>query len=163
MQRLYASHLRKIPLDDGKERSNSGEVYAAHEVDAALAAKDAAIARLLGTLRVICKNTDPDEAESYRCDDRDGCLDQTHAAARMAIAAVNEPAQMPTRSLSMAKPISDQAYEQIELFVWGKLVDEAELRDCDLRHCAAFVRTFVWLVTAFETEISEMLHQEPKP
>lgn len=65
------------------------------EVDAALAAKDAAIARLLGTLRVICKNTDPDDPKSYRREDTDGCLADTHVSARMAIAAVNDVAPHP--------------------------------------------------------------------
>jgi len=35
-------------------------------------------------LRSIAEHTDPDAAENYRADDREGCLDATHSIARTA-------------------------------------------------------------------------------
>lgn len=40
---------------------------------------------LLDALRRIAAHTDADDEESYRCDDREGCLDTVHAIAIAAI------------------------------------------------------------------------------
>lgn len=50
MQKYYASHLRRIPLDDGAEKASCGEVYSVGEVDAALDSKDREIERLRARL-----------------------------------------------------------------------------------------------------------------
>jgi len=42
---------------------------------------------LLAALRDIAEMTDPDNPDSYRSDDREGCLDTVHAKATAAIAA----------------------------------------------------------------------------
>lgn len=41
---------------------------------------------MLEALRTIAAATDADNPESYRCDDREGCLDTVHAIARSALA-----------------------------------------------------------------------------
>lgn len=41
----------------------------------------AALTLTVGQLTAIREANDPDDADSYRCDDREGCLDWTHAAA----------------------------------------------------------------------------------
>lgn len=40
------------------------------------------IEELEGAVRDIAEATDPDNAESYRCDDREGCLDTVNAIAK---------------------------------------------------------------------------------
>jgi len=45
--------------------------------------KDAEIARLREALAGIASMTDPDDPNSYRSDDREGCLDTVHACARI--------------------------------------------------------------------------------
>jgi hypothetical protein len=50
-----------------------------------LAAKDAEIAGLRDVLERIAAHTDPDDPESYRCDDREGCLDTVQAIASAAL------------------------------------------------------------------------------
>jgi len=47
--------------------------------------KDAEIARLREALAGIASMTDPDDPDSYRSDDREGCLDAAHARARAAL------------------------------------------------------------------------------
>lgn len=52
---------------------------------AELAAGEAEIARLRTALQDIAENTDPDNGESYRADDREGCLDAMFATASAAL------------------------------------------------------------------------------
>lgn len=43
------------------------------------------VRRLRDALRQITQMTDADDGKSYRCDDREGCLDAVHAAALSAL------------------------------------------------------------------------------
>lgn len=52
---------------------------------AALAAKDAEIEKLKAALESIAEHTDPDDPESYRSDDSEGCLDRVQAISRAAL------------------------------------------------------------------------------
>ena len=49
------------------------------------------IARLRDVLKRIGDMTDADNPESYRCDDREGCLDTVHGVARSSLQNISTP------------------------------------------------------------------------
>jgi hypothetical protein len=63
------------------------ELFAARgAIEAALTSQALLIERLTKALESIAEDTDPDNPDSYRCDDREGCLDTVQATARAALA-----------------------------------------------------------------------------
>jgi hypothetical protein len=59
-----------------------------------LAAAKGEIERLVDVLARVARHTDVEDPNSYRCDDREGCLDTVHAIAKEAVA---NPAPEPAK------------------------------------------------------------------
>lgn len=59
----------------------------------------AALELAVAQLTAIREANDPDDADSYRCDDREGCLDWTYAAAAEAEKAVLAALSVPINKI----------------------------------------------------------------
>ena len=88
MPEFHGDHGQYYITDeaDGSEIASVTAWIGEHRAEAEANARLIATApELLAALASIAEMTDPDDPESYRSDDREGCIDAVQAAARAAI------------------------------------------------------------------------------
>lgn len=77
-----------VPAKVDRWPGNDGEDIIYNHSEATAIMKEAAsvLVEILNVLERISAHTNPDDPESYRCDDREGCLDTVHAISKAALA-----------------------------------------------------------------------------